>query len=139
MHVCWLAVRMRLQPASWNYLVPSAVHPLWSPCRAASPPGGGSGGLRDGGCRFYNTTWTCSSRFELIYLHRFLTIYMLLFPTPSRPSHWPLLPCQVITAAGFELARVTLVDGEGRSLLDQLVLPQRPVLDHNTKYSGGLR
>lgn len=57
-----------------------------------------------------------------------------------------MLPCphctlclasrQVITAAGFELARVTLVDGQGRSLLDQLVLPQRPVLDHNTKYSG---
>ena len=44
----------------------------------------------------------------------------------------------VITAAGFELARVSLVDGSsGRRLLDQLVVPDSPVLDYNTKYSGG--
>lgn len=51
------------------------------------------------------------------------------------PPTWPAPP-QVITASGFELARVTLVDGTGRSLLDELVLPGGPVLDHNTKYSG---
>jgi RNA exonuclease 1 len=43
----------------------------------------------------------------------------------------------VITAAGFELARVSLVDGgSGRRLLDQLVVPDNPVLDYNSKYSG---
>ncbi|PRW44608.1 small RNA degrading nuclease 5-like isoform X2 [Chlorella sorokiniana] len=57
----------------------------------------------------------------------------------GQPAHQPLVAvdCEmVITAAGFELARVTLVDGQGRSLLDELVLPQNSVLDHNTKYSG---
>lgn len=39
---------------------------------------------------------------------------------------------------GFELARVTLVDGDGRRLLDELVVPDHPVVDHNTKYSGAV-
>lgn len=58
----------------------------------------------------------------------------LVFP-PLPPWHGLHL-WQVITAAGFELARVALVDGQGRLLLDELVLPQRPVLDHNTQFSG---
>ena len=43
----------------------------------------------------------------------------------------------VITGRGFELARVTAVDGDmGAARLDALVAPDAPVLDHNTRYSG---
>lgn len=42
----------------------------------------------------------------------------------------------VITADGFVLARVSVVDGGGARLLDQLVLPDGPVLDYNTRWSG---
>jgi RNA exonuclease 1 len=58
----------------------------------------------------------------------------------SLPAPEELVACDCemgITAAGLELARVSLVAGDGRRLLDQLVVPDEPVLDYNTKYSGG--
>ncbi|KAG1680781.1 hypothetical protein FOA52_008114 [Chlamydomonas sp. UWO 241] len=42
----------------------------------------------------------------------------------------------VITAHGFELARLTLVDGQGAVLMDEFVLPTNEVTDYNTRYSG---
>ena len=40
---------------------------------------------------------------------------------------WPLVK---------QLARVALVDEGGQVLMDELVQPERPVVDHLTRYSG---
>jgi RNA exonuclease 1 len=47
------------------------------------------------------------------------------------------LDCEmVVTEAGYELARATLLGPDGAVLWDELVLPDRPVLDYVTRYSG---
>jgi len=40
------------------------------------------------------------------------------------------------TKNGLELTRVTVLDYAGKTLLDELVMPDSPILDYVTKYSG---
>ena len=42
----------------------------------------------------------------------------------------------VITTGGLQLARASVVDSAGSVLMDELVVPPDPIVDHNTKYSG---
>ena len=47
------------------------------------------------------------------------------------------LDCEMIyTTVGFELARVTLVDDQYKTVMDKFVRPEGKVLDLNEKYSG---
>jgi RNA exonuclease 1 len=40
------------------------------------------------------------------------------------------------TLCGMELTRLTLVDGDGKIIIDELVKTRHPVIDFNTRYSG---
>ena len=72
--------------------------------------------------------------------------YSKLFPTdPSAVPSPALVPavtmaaidCEMCdTKEGLELTRVSLVDGSGKILLDALVLPQDPILDYRSQWSG---
>ena len=42
----------------------------------------------------------------------------------------------IVTSAGYELARVTVIDVDGTVIFDELVLPPNPVIDYVTKFSG---
>ena len=47
------------------------------------------------------------------------------------------IDCEMVyTLKGSELARVTIVDHELKTVLDQLVKPEYEVLDYNTEFSG---
>lgn len=43
---------------------------------------------------------------------------------------------QVYTTEGSEVARVTLIDACGNSILDEFVKPKHPILDYSTSFSG---
>uniref|UniRef100_A0A1D2A126 BRCT domain-containing protein n=1 Tax=Auxenochlorella protothecoides TaxID=3075 RepID=A0A1D2A126_AUXPR len=60
------------------------------------------------------------------------------FPKLPGQASLVAVDCEMcITARGLELTRVTLLHGDDeRVLLDELVVPDVPILDYNTQYSG---
>jgi len=63
--------------------------------------------------------------------------YISTQPRPTNRHALVALDCEMCeTAAGFEVTRVSLVDGGGEVLLDELVLPDTPIIEYHTRYSG---
>ncbi|KAF9156261.1 hypothetical protein BG015_006479 [Linnemannia schmuckeri] len=53
------------------------------------------------------------------------------------PKKMIAMDCEMCrTKAGQELTRVTLIDEAGKTVYDELVMPENPILDYLTQYSG---
>ncbi|KAF9296903.1 hypothetical protein BGZ88_011571 [Linnemannia elongata] len=53
------------------------------------------------------------------------------------PKKMIAMDCEMCrTEAGQELTRVTLIDEAGKTVYDELVMPENPILDYLTQYSG---
>ena len=68
-------------------------------------------------------------------------------PRASPSAHLIAIDCEMVLVRGSspvdggwplvkQLARVALVDASGQTLMDELVIPQRPVADYKTEHSG---
>ncbi|RKP02302.1 hypothetical protein CXG81DRAFT_25082 [Caulochytrium protostelioides] len=56
---------------------------------------------------------------------------------PPAPLAVAALDCEMsYSIYGFEMTRLTIIDGRGRPVLDCLTAPHGPILDWNTRYSG---
>src|SRR5690348_15949486 len=57
--------------------------------------------------------------------------------TPSTKKVVIGMDCEMcLTAKGSEITRVTLVDFQGKTLYDELVKPENPIVDYLTTWSG---
>ncbi|KAH7724725.1 exonuclease family protein [Aphelenchoides avenae] len=58
-------------------------------------------------------------------------------PGDTRSRHVYAMDCEMVyTTWGPEVARVTVVDIMGREVLDEIIRPDHPVLDYNSRFSG---
>ncbi|KAG0364437.1 hypothetical protein BC939DRAFT_418742 [Gamsiella multidivaricata] len=56
---------------------------------------------------------------------------------PSVPKKMVAMDCEMVrTTAGSEVTRVSVVDDEGVVIYDELVMPDNPIVDYLTQYSG---
>lgn len=93
-----------------------------------------NGNIRSNGCKsreyhvtaesdLHNTEFIKTTRLKHINEIRAATVYAL--------------DCEMVyTTAGMELAKVGLVAVDGLTVFESFVLPQNPILDFNTEYSG---
>lgn len=57
--------------------------------------------------------------------------------TQMTPFEMVAVDCEMCyTCKGLELTRVSIVDAQGKSVLDRLVKPANPIVNYNTQYSG---